>query len=381
VGCIPYFGSGEGIDHFDDPNSAPPCPGECKRASYPRSLTADKFIFGGEGHTYGADQIREVQQALVSDGPVAAAVAVTLEFETYQSGILNAGCGQQINHAVTAIGYGGDTCGGDPGACHSFYWTLLNSWGDWWGDGGEIKVAACEVQYWIIPAEITSSDMEDFPSPMFPDGEGGGGGGGDAGPFKILSGTCEIEADCVVSPNFPGAYRNDDACTIEITAEQGIKLGVLTFNTERGYDYLNINGKDYSGYENDTVGSIESLVATGTITWSSDSSVTMEGWKICHGVEPASHTTCDTVFDDYELAEGDERSVTCPEGCDDSGRVMGSNPYTSDSMVCKAAAHFGKNGGTIQVKAVGQMSNFKGTKKNDIRTKSYKGTWNAVSIS
>jgi hypothetical protein len=186
--------------------------------------------------------------------------------------------------------------------------------------------------------------------------------------------------DCVVSPNYPGAYRNNDACTIEVTAEQGMKLSVLQFNTESGYDYLNVNGNDYSGSENEVVGPIESLVATGTITWSSDFCTPSEGWKICHGVEPAVHTSCDTVFDDLELAEGEERSVTCPGGCDRGG-LWGSNPYTSDSKVCKAAAHFGKDGEAIMVKAVGQKRDFQGGRQNGIKSNSYRPKWNVVSIS
>jgi hypothetical protein len=198
-----------------------------------------------------------------------------------------------------------------------------------------------------------------------------------------LDGTCEIEAECVVSPNFPGAYRNSDSCTIEITAEQGMKLSVMQFSTEHGFDYLYVNGNGYSGDESQVVDDIEALVATNAITWSSDGSVEGHGWKICHGVEPAVHVTCDTVFDDLELAEGESRSVTCPESCaDDRYDIWGSNPYTSDSGICKAAAHLGMAGGeAIKVEALGTHSKFKGSKSNGIRSQSWKGEWTGVSIS
>merc|ERR1712194_109035 len=258
--------------------------------------------------------------------------------------------------------------------------------------------------------------------------------------------------------------------------EHGIKLGVMKFSTEDDHDYLTVNGNDYSGGEAEVVGGIESLVATGTIAWSSDFSIEGEGWKICHGVEPAEHTTCDTVFDDLELAEGEEKHVTCPDGCahdhqastldcgyvlnanightgketvttvgtetdawqmccdeckakadenppcaawvyiydgycylkydtgigvtmsygsssSDAGMltastpastaqdVWGSNPYTSDSNVCKSAAHFGKDGMPIQVKALGKKSEFEKSTRNGISTKGWSGEWNAVSIS
>jgi len=153
----------------------------------------------------------------------------------------------------------------------------------------------------------------------------------------------------------------------------------MKFSTEGIHDYLTVNGNDYSGGEAEVVGGIESLVATGTITWSSDFSVEGEGWEICHGVEPAEHVTCDTVFDDLELQEGEEMSVTCPDDCaHDYQDVWGSNPYTSDSNVCKSAAHFGKDG---MVKALGMKSEFEESTRNGISTQGWSDRWNAVSIS
>merc|ERR1740121_2069373 len=102
-GCIPYFGSGNGIDHFDTQFAAPPCPGQCKRASYPRALHNDKFVFGGSGTYYTKTDARQVQQFMVTDGPVVVLVAAkAVEFKTYASGILRAwGCrGEPLDHAV-----------------------------------------------------------------------------------------------------------------------------------------------------------------------------------------------------------------------------------------------------------------------------------------
>merc|ERR1712194_63949 len=165
--------------------------------------------------------------------------------------------------------------------------------------------------------------------------------------------------------------------------EHGIKLGVMKFSTEDDYDYLTVNGNGYSGGEAEVVGGIESLVATGTITWSSDCSVEGEGWKICHGVEPVEEVSCGTVFDDLELTEGEEMHVTCPDGCahHDHQAVWGSNHYTSDSNVCKSAAHFGKDGMAIQVKALGMKSEFEESTRNGISTEGWADKWNAVFIS
>ena len=58
-------------------------------------------------------------------------------FEGYTSGILNsADCGTNINHPVTAVGYGNSE-GQD-------YFILRNEWGTGWGDQGYIKIAAVE---------------------------------------------------------------------------------------------------------------------------------------------------------------------------------------------------------------------------------------------
>merc|ERR1719414_892414 len=100
----------------------------------------------------------------MDDGPVVVYVFVGQEFFAYSSGILNAGCSEPwANHAVTGLGFGGNDCPHGYHNCHSFYWTLLNSWGDHWGDGGEMKIAACLAASFDIPGEISSSDISSFP--------------------------------------------------------------------------------------------------------------------------------------------------------------------------------------------------------------------------
>ncbi|KAL2344903.1 hypothetical protein Fmac_006190 [Flemingia macrophylla] len=55
-------------------------------------------------------------------------------FQFYSGGVFDAECGTNLNHAVTAIGYGEEADG-------KKYWLLRNSWGSqWWGEGGYMKL-------------------------------------------------------------------------------------------------------------------------------------------------------------------------------------------------------------------------------------------------
>jgi len=74
-----------------------------------------------------------ILQAL-QDGPVSVLVeADTSAFQFYHSGVLdNPACGDQIDHAIVATGYG--TLSGKN------YWNVKNSWGVGWGDKGYIKI-------------------------------------------------------------------------------------------------------------------------------------------------------------------------------------------------------------------------------------------------
>jgi C1A family cysteine protease len=78
--------------------------------------------------------------AAIAKQPVSVTVeADTTVFQSYYSGILNsAKCGTQLDHAITAVGYGTDSASGQN------YYIVRNSWGASWGDQGYIKIAAVE---------------------------------------------------------------------------------------------------------------------------------------------------------------------------------------------------------------------------------------------
>lgn len=96
-----------------------------------------------QGATFGSFNITEgdewsMAQVIADLGPVAVAYQVYGDFRDYRSGVFSSDeCRNgpmDVNHAVTAVGYGTDeTTGMD-------YWIVKNSWGARWGDEGYFKI-------------------------------------------------------------------------------------------------------------------------------------------------------------------------------------------------------------------------------------------------
>jgi len=72
--------------------------------------------------------------AAVAVQPVTVSVdADQTVWQLYRSGVLTEDCGDTLNHAVTIVGY--NMTETPP------YWIVRNSWGDWWGEEGYIRIA------------------------------------------------------------------------------------------------------------------------------------------------------------------------------------------------------------------------------------------------
>jgi len=78
------------------------------------------------------DQLR----AALNQQPVSVAIeADSFVFQLYSSGVItSSGCGQQLDHGVTAVGYGTEGS--------TDYFLVRNSWGASWGDEGYVKIGA-----------------------------------------------------------------------------------------------------------------------------------------------------------------------------------------------------------------------------------------------
>ncbi|KAI9120095.1 hypothetical protein K1719_009064 [Acacia pycnantha] len=79
-----------------------------------------------------ANSEQALQKAVVNQ-PVSVAIdASGSDFQFYKSGIFTGSCGTELDHGVTAVGYGVNDS--------SEYWLVKNSWGTEWGEEGYIRM-------------------------------------------------------------------------------------------------------------------------------------------------------------------------------------------------------------------------------------------------
>ena len=84
------------------------------------------------GASNGVPPVDDIKQAILDHGPVAVAVCVNTDFQSYDGGVFNPRrpC-NQTNHAVVLVGWD-DSVGA---------WIMRNSWGPDWGESGYMRIA------------------------------------------------------------------------------------------------------------------------------------------------------------------------------------------------------------------------------------------------
>lgn len=103
--------------------------GPCN-TSIPHPNTIDDY--GYVGPESGVPSVQSIKDAIKAHGSVAVAVAVDNAFANYRGGVFKGTGYTGINHAVVLIGWRDDPAGG--------YWILRNSWGDAWGENGNMRI-------------------------------------------------------------------------------------------------------------------------------------------------------------------------------------------------------------------------------------------------
>ena len=136
-------GSGAVIES-DFPYMQDDLPCDCP---YPHHYFIDDWAYVGP--EFDLPEVNAIKQAIVTYGPVSAAVYVDLAFHQYTDGVFNLSQNETVNHGIVLVGW--DDKLGASGA-----WILRNSWGDGWGMDGYMYIeygcsnvgfGACYVDY------------------------------------------------------------------------------------------------------------------------------------------------------------------------------------------------------------------------------------------
>ena len=101
-----------------------------------------------------------------------------------------------------------------------------------------------------------------------------------------MTGDCDIQGDCVSSSNYPSVHGNSESCSVTMLRDATVTPGT-TFNLETCCDHLMIQGNDV-----ESSGAIPEALSAGEVfSWTSDGSVTREGWQLCFSEGSGSSST------------------------------------------------------------------------------------------
>jgi C1A family cysteine protease len=99
-----------------------------------RSSAAAVRVASISGHEDVPRNNEAALMAAVAHQPVSVAInGGDYVFKFYRGGVLDGDCDTELNHAITAVGYGTASDG-------TKYWLMKNSWGTSWGEGGYVRI-------------------------------------------------------------------------------------------------------------------------------------------------------------------------------------------------------------------------------------------------
>ncbi|XP_018898287.2 cathepsin B [Bemisia tabaci] len=147
-GCQPY--EFQPCNHFENNSPLPKCSnlpvpiGRCKQKCTNKNYELPfKKAKRRTKNNYTLKTIKDIQKDIMTHGPVTMAFVVYEDFLSYKSGVYKRLSMERLGrHAVRVIGWGTER--GLP------YWLILNSWNEYWGDNGQVKVLRgsnhCEIE-------------------------------------------------------------------------------------------------------------------------------------------------------------------------------------------------------------------------------------------
>merc|ERR1711881_373924 len=97
-----------------------------------------------------------MQKEIFNRGPISCGIDATKILE-YTGGIAK-GLSFMVDHVISVVGWGNDP---DEG----MYWIVRNSWGEYWGEGGYVRVkkgalALEESCVWAVPLDFTAPEKK-----------------------------------------------------------------------------------------------------------------------------------------------------------------------------------------------------------------------------
>lgn len=101
--------------------------------------------------------------------------------------------------------------------------------------------------------------------------------------FGVSAGQCTVDVSgCAMSPNYPSDYGDSQSCSISYNGPPSF-IQVVAFSTEKCCDKVKLGSANYSGSLPQGLAG----AASGSFTWSSDSTATSSGWKLCPVLDSA----------------------------------------------------------------------------------------------
>merc|ERR1712203_8446 len=95
-----------------------------------------------------------MQKEIFARGPIACTIDAN-PLHDYTTGIISTE-GSGVDHVISVVGWGTD-------ATQGLYWIVRNSWGEYWGENGFVRVKSGSLQLeescaWAVPGDYTAPE-------------------------------------------------------------------------------------------------------------------------------------------------------------------------------------------------------------------------------